>query len=161
MTLWVVKGGRGGVREDRFVTRSIIGIGWAEVGDLGRYPDRDALKAGYRGAFPGRSDAHVSTQVAQLWAFASSMQIGDPVVVPFMNRREIAFGEIRGPYRWLRDGDPDMRHVRDVTWRVTDLPRIAFDRDLLYSFGASLTVCSASRNDAERRAWAVVRGERA
>jgi restriction system protein len=43
-----------------------------------------------------------------------------------------------------------------VTWLVTDLPRIAFDRDLLYSFGASLTVSSVSRNDAERRVRAMI-----
>ena len=45
MTLWVVKGGRGGIREERFRSRSVIGIGWGEVGDLSQYPDRNALRA--------------------------------------------------------------------------------------------------------------------
>jgi restriction system protein len=156
VTLWVVKGGRGGVREERFLARSVIGIGWGELGDLSRYPDRGALKAAYRGAFPARSEGHVNTQVAQLWAFASRMRVRDAVVVPFLTRREIAIGEIRGPYRWMPDGDPDMPHVRDVTWHITDLPRIAFDRDLLFSFGGSVTVSSVSRNDAERRVRAMV-----
>lgn len=155
MTLWVVKGGRGGIREERFLARSVIGIGWGEVGDLASYPDREALRAAYRGAFPSRSDAHVSTQVAQLWAFGSRMEPGDAVVVPFLTRREIAIGQISGPYRWMPDGDPDMPHVRDVFWQVTDLPREAFDPDLLHSFGGSVTVCSVSRNDAERRVRAM------
>jgi restriction system protein len=158
MTVWVVKGGRGGFREERFVARSVIGIGWGELGDLSRYPDRDAMRAAYRGAHPGRSASHVNTQVAQMWAFANRMQVGDPVVVPFLGSPEIAVGEIRGPYRWLRDGDPDMPHVRDVRWEVTDVPRIAFDPDLRYSFGGSVTVCSVSRNDAERRVRTMIWG---
>jgi restriction system protein len=155
VTLWVVKGGRGGLREARFLERSVIGIGWGEVGDLASYPDRDALKAAYRGAFPSASDPHVATQVAQLWSFGRRMQPGDAVVVPFLTRREIAIGEILGPYRWVPDGDPDMPHVRDVIWYVTDLPREAFDADLLHSFGGSVTICSVTRNDAERRVRAM------
>jgi restriction system protein len=151
VTLWVVKGGRGGFREPRFVARSVIGIGWGEVGDLSRYPDRGALKAAYRGAHPERSESHVNTQVAQLWAFGHRMAIGDPVVVPFLGQPEIAIGEISGPYRWLGEAEPDMPHVRAVTWHVIDMPRIAFDPDLRYSFGGSVTVCSVSRHDAERR----------
>jgi predicted Mrr-cat superfamily restriction endonuclease len=38
-----------------------------------------------------------------------------------------------------------------VTWHVIDMPRIAFDPDLRYSFGGSVTVCSVSRNSAELR----------
>ncbi len=131
MTLWVVKGGRGGIREDRFLARSVIGIGWREVGD-------------------------VNTQAAQLWAFGHRMEIGDPVVVPFLGQPVIAIGEITGPYRWVPDGDPDMPHVREVTWHVTDLPRVAFDSDLRYSFGGSVTVCSVTRNHAERRVCAMI-----
>jgi restriction system protein len=156
LTLWVVQGGRGGIREERFLARSVIGIGWAEVGDLSSYPNRDALRAAYRGAHPDRPAGHVSTQAAQLWAFGVRMQIGDVVVVPFLRHPEIAIGEITGPYRWVPDGDPDMPHVRVVTWHVTDLPRVAFDRDLRYSFGGSVSVCSVTRNDAERRVRAMI-----
>lgn len=156
VTLWVVKGGRGGIRQERFLTRSVIGIGWGEVGDLSRYPDRDALRAAYRGAHPERSAGHVNTQAAQLWAFGHRMRIGDAVVVPFLGQPVIAIGEISGPYRWVPDGDPDMPHVRDVTWQVPDLPRIAFDTDLLYSFGGSVSVCSVTRNRAEARIRAMI-----
>jgi restriction system protein len=156
VTLWVVKGGRGGIREERFQARGVIGIGWAEVGDLAQYPDRDALRAAYRGWHPERSEGHVNTQAAQLWAFGHRMQIGDPVVVPFLGRPLIAVGEITSPYRWTPDGDADMPHLRDVTWHVTDLPRVAFDLDLLHSFGGSVTVCSVTRNQAERRVRAII-----
>ena len=156
MTLWVVKGGRGGIREVRFRDRSVIGIGWGEVGDLSEYPDRDALRAAYRGLHPERSRSHVSTQAAQLWAFGRRMRIGDSVVVPFLGQPVIAIGEIIGPYRWLPEGDLDMPHVRDVTWHATDVPRVAFVPDLLHSFGGSITVCSVTRNEAEPRVRAMI-----
>ena len=156
VTLWVVKGGRGGIREERFLLRGVIGIGWAEVGDLRQYPDRDALKAAYRAAHPDRSDGHVTTQAAQLWAFGRRMEIGDPVVVPFLGQPVIAIGEVTGAYRWEADGDPDMPHLRDVTWHATDLPRIAFDPDLLYSFGGSVTICSVTRNRSESRIRTII-----
>lgn len=158
MTLWVVKGGRGGIREERFFARSVIGIGWGEVGDLAQYPDRDALRAAYRAQHPGRSSGHVNTQAAQLWAFGHRMQTGDVVVVPSLLAPEIALGEIIGPYRWEADGDADMPHVRDVNWFVEDLPRIAFDPDLRYSFGGSVSVCSVTRNSAEMRVRSMVDG---
>lgn len=158
MTLWVVKGGRAGEREERFLTRSVIGIGWDELGDLSAHANREALKAAYREAFPDSSEGNINTQAAQLWAFAAGMQVGDAVVVPLKTRGQIAIGEIRGPYGWTNEYGADMHHVRDVTWAVTDLPRTAFDKDLLYSFGSSQTVSSASRNDAERRVRAIAKG---
>src|SRR5207244_3456139 len=59
MTVWVVKGGRSGEREDRFLERSVIGIGWEELPDLSQFADRDALKAAYRTTFPGSSEGNV------------------------------------------------------------------------------------------------------
>ena len=49
-----------------------------------------------------------------------------------------------------------MPHVRDATWHVTDLPRVALDPDLRYSFGGSGTVCSVTRNHAEPRVRAMI-----
>lgn len=42
-------------------------------------------------------------------------------------------------------------HYRDVEWFATDIPRSNFDQDLLYSFGAFMTICRISRNDADKR----------
>jgi restriction system protein len=84
------------------------------------------------------------------------MRIGDAVVVPFLGQPMIAIGEITGPYRWVPDGDPDMPHIREVAWHTTDVPRVAFDVDLLHSFGGSVTVCSVSRNHAEGRVRAMI-----
>lgn len=158
MTLWVVKGGRAGEREERFLSRSVIGIGWDNMADLSAFGDRESLKTAYRAAYPGSGDANVNVQAGQLWAFAHAMQLGDHVVVPLKTRGQIAIGRISSSYRWASDFEPDMRHVRDVEWILRDIPRTAFDKDLLYSFGASQTVSTASRNNAELRVMTMLKG---
>jgi restriction system protein len=45
-----------------------------------------------------------------------------------------------------------------VKWLATDIPRDAFKQDLLYSFGAIMTVCEVQRHDALKRVLAVVQG---
>lgn len=51
------------------------------------------------------------------------------------------------------------RHTRKVKWVRPDVPRTTFQQDLLYSFGAFLTVCRIRRNNAERRIAAVMEGK--
>lgn len=159
MTLWVVKGGRSGEREDRFLEKSLIGIGWEDLGDLSQFASREALKEAYRAVYPGESEVKVGVQVGQLWAFSHGMKEGDLIVVPLKTRGQIAVGRIAGAYGHASDLGGDMRHVRPVKWIRTDFPRTAFDKDLLYSFGSFLGVSTVSRNNAVARVEAIVAGK--
>lgn len=49
------------------------------------------------------------------------------------------------------------RHSVRVKWLNTEVPRSTFDQDLLYSFGAFMTVCRMARNDAEARVRGMAR----
>lgn len=159
MTLWVVKGGRAGEREDRFLDHSVVGVGWEEIADLDTFADRDALKGAYRVAYPGESEGRVGIQVGQLWALSHTMRDGDLVVVPLKTRGQIAVGRVSGPYRHTNEYGSDMVHVRPVKWIRKDFPRTAFDQDLRYGFGAYLGVSTVSRNNAESRVEAIVSGQ--
>jgi len=44
-----------------------------------------------------------------------------------------------------------------VKWLANEVPRSVFDQDLLFSFGAFMTICEISRNDAEARLRAMAR----
>jgi restriction system protein len=44
-----------------------------------------------------------------------------------------------------------VRHSREVKWLNLEVPRSVVDQDLLYSFGALMTICEIRRNDAENR----------
>jgi restriction system protein len=156
MAVWVLKGGREDVRTDRFLEHDVVGIGWGEVGDLAAYPDRASLRREYRALHPAEPDGHVGAEVGQLWAFGRRMAVGDIVLVPIREFREIAYGEVTGEYEWTDRFGADMPHVRAVQWIATDLPRDAFDPDLRYSMGSGLTLCAVTRNNAERRIRALL-----
>ncbi len=156
MTLWVVKGGTNGEREERMLTNSVLGMGWEEVGDLGAFVSRDTLKAAYRTTYPADGDGRVNNVVGQLWAFAHVINNADTVVVPLKSRGQIAVGSVAGPYKETDEFGADMRHTVPVKWYRTDVPRTDFDQDLLYSFGAFMTVCTVRRDHAEERVLAAV-----
>lgn len=92
------------------------------------------------------SPYRASNLAAQLWAFREEVHVGDIVVLPLK----------AGPYEFQRVGDAE-RHVRPVSWERL-VPRSMFKYDLLYSFGAFMTVCRIQRNDAEVRVAGVLAG---
>lgn len=138
------------------LSNSVIGMGWEDLGDLSQFPSRDAMKAQYRTVYPTDGDGRVSVAVGQLWAFSHVIAAGDTVVVPLKTTSQIAVGVVSGPYRFSQDYGLDMRQMLPVSWIRTDVPRTDFDQDLLYSFGAFMTVCTVRRDNAERRVLAVV-----
>ena len=80
----------------------------------------------------------------QIGAFLFEMKPDDLVVVPRKGKSAMAIGKIAGPYSY--DGKADMphRHYRAVQWLNLDVPRSSFDQDLLFSFGAIMTICEVS-----------------
>ena len=69
------------------------------------------------------------------------------MVVPQRTTRLVAIGKLRGPFWQTAEGHP----ARGVEWLRTDLPRSAIKQDLLYSMGATMTICEISRNEAAAR----------
>ena len=108
---------------------------------------------------PGAKTRAVGNFAGQLWAFALAMKEGDIVVLPrkFV-ASQIAIGRVKGRYEYRTVGT-ERRHTRPIEWVRPDVPRTAFEQDLLYSFGAFMTVCNISRHDAERRVAAVLEGK--
>jgi restriction system protein len=84
------------------------------------------------------------------------MKDNELVVLPLKTTGTIAVGRISGPYAYREDLGEELRHVRTVTWLKTDVPRDSFDQDLLYSFGAFLTVGRVRRDQAEERVLAAI-----
>jgi restriction system protein len=93
--------------------------------------------------------------VSQVWPFAHEMQKGDLVVLPLKTQPAIYIGEITGDYRAETAGPNPFFHWRSVKWIGEAIPRTHFGKDLLFSFGAFLTICRIQRNNAEKRITAM------
>ncbi len=156
--VWTVKGGRKGEREDRLLTHGLIGGGWEALPSLADVQTKEELDQVYETAYPEASAKTRANYVGQLWSLIGRMKEGELVVFPLKTTGTIAVGRISGPYGHRDDLGEDLRHVRPVTWVATDIPRDAFDQDLLFSFGAFLTFARVRRVRAEQRILAAMEG---
>lgn len=159
MTLWVVRCGADSAYEQQALTDSVIGIGWGVLGDLALLSDRDSLRAQYEVCLPHENKNQVQTNVAQVHAFRNRIEIGDLVALPLRQTASIAFGRIKGEYKYVTGAPDVLRHQRKVEWINTSIPRTQIDQDLLYKFGAFLTVFRVEKNDAENRISALLSGK--
>lgn len=156
---WLIRAGRSGEREQWAMTTGVSGGGFGEVADLSSAATRAAELELVAAAHHGESDGKIQNFAAQLWALRDRMEKGDLVVMPLKNAPKVAIGRITGDYCYLEDPDPDKRHVREVEWLRTDVPRTAIHQDLLYSLGAFLTICEIRRNDAAYRLEVIAKGK--
>lgn len=154
MAIWLVRAGKHGEREDEALSEGLAVIGWEELEDLSGPRTREEFADWVRNSYPGVGQNTITNWVGQLWAFRERIQVGDLIILPLKRRSAIAIGRCTGPYSFRSEGD--VRHTRAVKWLRTDIPRAAFDKDILYSLGAFLTVCQITRNNAEERIRAVL-----
>ena len=153
--VFLVRAGRNGEEEDYALANNIAIIGFRDVPSLEGMKDYNEVFKQVSDALPGSKPRAVGNLAGQLWAFALAMQEGDIVVLPRKRTSQIAIGRVTGPYRYDQV-DTIKRHIRPVKWSRPDVPRSTFEQDLLYSFGAAMTVCTVSRNDAVERVLTVL-----
>lgn len=156
--VYLVRAGQHGEDEDYVLEHNLAVIGFNEVPSLEGARDHDAVFKIVAGALPSAKPRALGNFAGQLEAFVLAMKDGDIVVLPRKLTSQIALGRARGPYKYREVGAAP-RHTRAVEWLRPDVPRTTFQQDLLNSFGAFMTVCNISRNDAERRVAAVLDGK--
>jgi restriction system protein len=152
--LWLVRLGKNGEFEADALDKSLLSIGFNMTTNLSAAKDRDAILGVVKTTFPDAKPGRQANFAAQVNQFVNTVAVGDIVVSPFKTLSKIGIGEVTGPYQQLENGYP----ARPVKWLTTDIPRDVFKQDLLYSFGAIMTVCEVRRNDALKRVLAVVKG---
>ncbi|HEO70867.1 MAG TPA: restriction endonuclease [Candidatus Hydrogenedentes bacterium] len=159
MSVWLVRAGRNGEQEDFAIDNAVAVIGWDELPDLAHIDSREKLHELMQVVYPDEGKRTIASYVSQVWMFRNRIQPGDIVVLPVKTRSMIAIGKCIGPYKYKSTNPEGARHTRAVTWIREDIPREAFAKDLLYSFGAFRTVCQITRNNAETRVRAVLEGK--
>lgn len=157
MALWLVRAGKYGEHESRFIDDGRIYLTWEDLDyeALSKLKDAAGVRQLMMNTYPGEPVRRVGNWSGQVSAFALAMKPGDWVVVPRKSSGSIAIGEIKSGCNFDANGDDMYRYYRTVQWLNTSVPRSAFDQDLLYSFGAIMTVCEIKRNDAEKRVRAM------
>ncbi len=154
MALWLIRAGRHGQDENASLDKNLIIVGWQEIPDISHIKNYEEMKAIHLENTPDSSPNSVANYATQSWTFLRKIEKGDLVVLPLKTRSAIAIGKVVGDYKFLNG-----RHTRKVEWLRDDIPRTTFGQDLLYSFGAAMTICQVKRNDAEERVKTILRGK--
>lgn len=155
MTMWLVRAGRAGEKEQCALKAKAALIGWEELPDLTHCGSREELHLLLRDTYPEERAKTLASWQSQIWPVRALMEVGDLVALPLKTRATIAFGTVSGSYAYRRDLPGGPLHTRPVEW-LAQIPRSAFDSDMLFSFGAFMTVCRIARNDAETRVRAML-----
>jgi restriction system protein len=150
MAVWIVKGGRQGEFEEAFLSNGVVGKG-GQLSDLTKVQSIEDLRRLFEDSHPQFKKSQVSNHVGQFWSLLKRMEKGELVVTPLKTTGTIAVGRVDGEYEYRSDLGPNLHHVRPVDWIQTEVPRDSFDQDLLYSFGAFITIGRVKRDRAEER----------
>ncbi len=145
VTFWGIRAGQGGRYAADFEAGGFAAIGFHPVGDVSGLT-RKQVREQVASLRPGKKEK-VSGEAGMLYRFANSIQVGDIVVTPDGETRELLFGEVAGAYEYrMTPVVEDFRHVRTVNWLVRR-PRDELPKKVLYSLGSTLTVFRPSGHD--------------
>lgn len=152
MAIWLVRAGSAGEFEDKFIGERRVYVTWDGLDvNLANLQQREQLQAALAERYPDAKPKTLQNWTSQVWPFAQRMQVGDWLVLPLKTQPVIYIGEIVGDYQFAGEGPDPFFHWRAVKWIGEAIPRSHFSQDLLYSFGAFMTICRIQRNNAEGR----------
>jgi len=152
MAIWLVRAGSHGEFEQKFIQESRVYVTWDGLNvDLSKLAGRPELVSAMTQRYLNTKPKAILNWVSQVWPFAHDMKKGDLVVLPLKSQPAIQVGEITGDYHFEAAGPDPYYHWRTVKWIAEAVPRANFGKDLLYTFGAFMTICRVQRNNAEQR----------
>jgi len=152
MAIWLIRAGSHGEFEQKFLQEGRVYVTWERLAsDLAKLPDRESLFTTLSRLYPETKAKGLQNWTSQIWPFAHEIKKGDLVVLPLKTQPSIFIGEITSDYHFEPKGPDPFFHWRSVKWIGESIPRVNFGKDLLYTFGAYLTICRVQRNSAEAR----------
>lgn len=152
MTVWLVRAGKHGEYEQKFLQENKVYVTWDKLAvDLSKLKEKQELFDAMTQIYPDAKIRAIQQNVSQVWPFAHEMQKGDLIVMPSKMQRAIYVAEITGGYQFEKQGPDPFYHSRTVKWIGEAIPRNNFGQDLLHSFGAFTTICRITRNNAASR----------
>lgn len=158
MTLWLVRAGQYGEREDFALNNNLAVIGWDNLPDLSKLQDRNELSALLAEEYPDEKPKTRMNWESQIWPFVKEMKKGDLVALPLKHRSIVVFGRVKDEYKYQPHNQSGFKHTRPIEWDK-EVPRNGIDQDILYSLGAAMTICRIQRHDAENRIKAILQGK--
>ena len=146
--VWMVRAGRDSVFIDEFLSRQMIAIGWAQMGDLSNVHTREQFSLLVEQAWPENNKFQKSASVGQVYRFREEIVPGKTVITYDSNRRIYHLGTVTGDYAYHPEYDPELVHTRAVRWEK-EISRDVLSAESKNCLGAISTIFRLSDGAAE------------
>ena len=147
-TVWGIHAGKTGDAYNLFMNKSVIALGWPNMGDLSQLPgNRESFKAKLIQAYPETKLGAVPVNAGQLFRFVFEMKPGDTIIFPTKHDRQVHLGRVEGLYQYNPSLDSNYPNMRSVSW-LKVVPRISFTQGALYEIGSAMS-CFQVKNYAD------------
>jgi len=141
---FMVRAGNDNELVDEFESRSLVAIGWEELGDVSDVQSYEEMKARFNSTdeYSEHNSRRLAQNAGQVNRFALEMEEEHLVLSYDKTEREYLIGTVTGGYEW-KPGDHPLGypHVRRVEWEDT-VSRDEFTTSTKNTLGSTLTVFS-------------------
>ena len=110
---WMYAPGEGSRFWEEFYSKGIMGIGWEELGDLEKYPSKDAMKIEMKKLY-GEEYSYKNAGHAT-WQFTNEIKIGDVIFAKKGMKKMIGRGVVTSDYMFDETRE-EYNHIRKVEW---------------------------------------------
>lgn len=115
-TIWMVRAGEGGYLFEEFKARSLVAVGWNEMGDMSSLKTREQFVGAVSKHYPDLRKMQIAISAGQAFRFVREIRQGDRVMTYDPARREYLVGEIIGDYVYDRAAEAIGPQSRKVRW---------------------------------------------
>ena len=112
--MWMVRAEVGGKYFEDFKTKSIVAVGWGELGDMSPLDSRDAFNHAMARTFPEMKKMQIAIAAGQAYRFVREVKVGDRVLTYDPSARLYLVGTVASDYFFdpsLIKEDPNSRRV--------------------------------------------------
>lgn len=146
MTMWMVRAGRRGELFEKFVERSIVAIGWADIPGLGTFGSFEDVLAAVQHCYPREGRRWQGSSAGTLFRFSQQMERGHHIITYDRTRRLYAVGTVVDDYQHNPEFDPEYPHTRPVEWSATEISRDILSPTTKDTLGATQATFRLSTN---------------
>jgi restriction system protein len=141
--VWKVHAGEGAAFVQEFLSRSIVAIGWRELGDLTTVHSRDEIAELVEHVYPDQNPHQRSASVGQIFRFRNDLMPGRLVMTYDPTTRVYHVGAVSGEYEYRPDLIAELPNIRPVSW-TKDIDRDSLTSITKNSLGSIATVFCVS-----------------
>ena len=114
---WLIAPGENAKKWDEYSKSGEIGIGWEELGNIGKYDsDYDSLQNDYIKIYQSANDNYRGSSPKQIWDFYKNIEIGNIIFARKGVRQIVGMGKVISDYIY-DDSRDEYKSIRKVEWK--------------------------------------------